>query len=531
MESTSNVSRRGFVGAAAMGGLAVASLGSAKGALADEQAVTEPQILYVPEVPEAWDLEAEIVVLGSGIAGSCAAVEAYDLGMDVLLVTAAGGITECDCTLSGGSLAGCGTELQEAAGIEDDVEVMVKDILRCGGEMNDPDVIRAWAMISGETVDWLEELGCEVSETIVNASSNSIDRCHRSLPVGDGLGWMLGLEKAIEERDLNVMFETRGTKLYRDEKGRVVGCLIQMPDGTEKTVRALKGVVLATGGLGNSKEMWSRYNPYTGWVIENARKVVFTGSDANHGDGIAMATAIGADASFSPANYGGGGVQVGPAETKGSGNFLPHRWSKVGVIEVTSEGKRFNDETNFGDFYGDGKKFINTPGLWSVAIFDDVVRQSDEGQTYAQDIIDLATANGMPSVCSADTIEELCEFFGLDVEQTKATVEEYNTHVDSGEPDEFGRTEFLNKIAQPPFWGVEFGISLATSKGGLAINPKGQVLDVRGVPIERLYAAGEVAFARILGDARIHVTGGQNGAGAAYGRICARSINELEPLQ
>ena len=99
MESTSNVSRRGFVGATAMGGLAVASLGSAKGALADEQAVTEPQILYVPEVPEAWDLEAEIVVLGSGIAGSCAAVEAYDLGMDVLLVTAAGGITECDCTL------------------------------------------------------------------------------------------------------------------------------------------------------------------------------------------------------------------------------------------------------------------------------------------------------------------------------------------------------------------------------------------------------------------------------------------------
>ena len=139
--------------------------------------------------------------------------------MDVLLVTAAGGITECDCTLSGGSLAGCGTELQEAAGIEDDVEVMVKDILRCGGEMNDPDVIRAWATSSGETVDWLEELGCEISETIVNASSNSIDRCHRSLPVGDGLGWMLGLEKAIEERDLNVMFETRArssTAMKRD---------------------------------------------------------------------------------------------------------------------------------------------------------------------------------------------------------------------------------------------------------------------------------------------------------------------------
>ena len=145
MESVNKVSRRGFVEAAAVGGLAVASLGSAKGALADEQTMAGPQILYVPEVPEAWDLEAEIVVLGSGIAGSCAAVEAYDLGMDVLLVTAVGGITECDCTLSGGSLAGCGTELQEAAGIEDDVEVMVKDILRCGGEMNDPDVIRAWA--------------------------------------------------------------------------------------------------------------------------------------------------------------------------------------------------------------------------------------------------------------------------------------------------------------------------------------------------------------------------------------------------
>ena len=65
MENTSKVSRRGFVGAAAVGGLAVASLGSAKGALADEQAIAGPQVLCA-EVPEAWDLEAGIVVLGPG---------------------------------------------------------------------------------------------------------------------------------------------------------------------------------------------------------------------------------------------------------------------------------------------------------------------------------------------------------------------------------------------------------------------------------------------------------------------------------
>ena len=91
-----------------------------------------------------------MVILGCGIAGACAAVEAHDLGLSVLVVEALDDIKKCSCTLSGGWLCGVNTELQEIDGIEDDIEIFIKDVRRCGGDFGDPDVIRAWGEISAD---------------------------------------------------------------------------------------------------------------------------------------------------------------------------------------------------------------------------------------------------------------------------------------------------------------------------------------------------------------------------------------------
>ena len=120
------LSRRSFLqgGALVAAGVATAALA---GCGADTEA-RQPGVApsYVASEPESWDKEADMVILGCGIAGACAAVEAHDLGLSVLVVEALDDIKKCSCTLSGGWLCGVNTELQEIDGIEDDIEIFIK---------------------------------------------------------------------------------------------------------------------------------------------------------------------------------------------------------------------------------------------------------------------------------------------------------------------------------------------------------------------------------------------------------------------
>ena len=162
-------------------------------AFADEAA--EPA-QWDASLPSTWDREAEMVVVGCGIAGTCALLEGYELGLDALGIEAGDDIKKCSCKLSGGWFAGACTSLQDDAGIVDDVELMVKAARNDGGDFGDPDVIRAWCELSGETIDWLWDLGVDLVPQVFDAKSAELrlsarwPRRHQADPVGDGLGWM-----------------------------------------------------------------------------------------------------------------------------------------------------------------------------------------------------------------------------------------------------------------------------------------------------------------------------------------------------
>ena len=491
------LSRRSFLqgGALVAAGVATAALA---GCGADTEA-RQPGVApsYVASEPESWDKEADMVILGCGIAGACAAVEAHDLGLSVLVVEALDDIKKCSCTLSGGWLCGVNTELQEIDGIEDDIEIFIKDVRRCGGDFGDPDVIRAWGEISGETVDWLEELGCDVVQRTFDAktagsNSHSIARDYMTNPIGNGLGWMVGLEGAINERGIEVLYETRATTLCRNEAGRVVGAQVATKDGQTLNVKGTRGVLVSTGGIGGNIDMWATYAPAMRVIKEEAKTVLSAAPQTCMGDGLAMIHAVNGYIYPTLANYGGGGVVVDPNEPANA-ILLPYVWSD-NLIEVSSEGKRFNNESDFSEYFSE-RPYQDIPGMWHVVVFDDAARQSADGQAHAQPIIDDAAANNITdTVVSADSIEELAEAFGIPAQGLKKTIDEFNGYVESGGPDPFGRVLFDRKIETPPFWGIEQDIVVATSKGGAKINPRSQVLDRDGEVIPGLYAAGEAAF-------------------------------------
>ena len=190
--SENTMSRRNFVTSAAVGLGAAALVAPVASASADE-AAAEP--LWDIDVPETWDYEADMVVLGCGIGGSCALVEGHELGMSVIGVQANKDVLDCSCSRSGGAFCAVNTSFQRREGIEDSVDLFYKDMMRDGGEMGDPDVIRAWGEVSGETLDWLYDFGAPIHNEAtydaakeVGSAAHSIARDYRPDPVGLGLG-------------------------------------------------------------------------------------------------------------------------------------------------------------------------------------------------------------------------------------------------------------------------------------------------------------------------------------------------------
>ena len=109
-------------------------------------------------VPRAWDIQADVVVVGFGAAGACAALEAAAAGCDVVVLDrfAGGGAT----ALSGGVIyAGGGTSHQLAAGVRDSPEAMFSYLSLEVGDAVSPATLRGFCQDSPGMVAWLEHHG------------------------------------------------------------------------------------------------------------------------------------------------------------------------------------------------------------------------------------------------------------------------------------------------------------------------------------------------------------------------------------
>ena len=75
----------------------------------------------------------------------------------------------------------------------------------------------------------------------------------------------------------------------------------------------------------------------------------------------------------------------------------------------------------------------------------------------------------------------------------EATVARYNTLVDSGVDEDFGKPKPLYKIAKSPFYAAWATPVVHDTRAGLRINGRGQVVDMNGEVIPGLYCGGESA--------------------------------------
>ena len=284
---------------------------------------------------------------------------------------------------------------------------------------------------------------------------------------------------------INILTDTTAKELVMTD-GRVTGVVAEGREGQKVTVNAKKGVIIATGGFGANIEMRQKYNTGVWAHVKLDSSIGCTNMFKNaQDDGIAMATAIGADVT------GMSDIQLHPCGTPGTGLMNNIRTSGRNRIFVNKEGSRFVNEGAARDVLAQAIFDQEDSAYWVVVNsmrYPDCEWVNRNGATIANMV-----AQG--SVIEADTLEELDEKTGMKYENLQASIDNYNAIVRGEKEEELGfkaDNQADVEMLEGPWYTCKKVPTVHHTMGGLKINTNAEVLDTEGNVIEDLFASGEV---------------------------------------
>lgn len=463
-------------------------------------------------------VECDVLVLGGGMAGLCAAISAREEGAKSVLLLEKSPYFGGHTIMSGAGYWIGGTDIQKKAGIDDSVDFNWQDSVNRGIAANrflkrDTAVARLVYEEGPKDLHWLESLGVKFTEQPAQAIGNR-KRVHYFAP-----GYRAGSPVAVKtlaEKAASLGVKTQmNTKLValvtasNDFGSRVTGAVVETNKGEKYTVRAKQGVILATGGFANSPELVAKYHPY----LKGRRSL---GSKFNTGDGIVAATNIGASLLVEHNGFGMNMLFVGTGTDKSIGQPL----IEVPLVIVNKAGTRFQDETK--GYLAVNHMMVEKGYPTANWIFD---KKSADAHRAGS----LKLLFEQFKVKEYASLDELAKGEGIDAKALKQTIADYNADVAKGKDRVTGRTKLLQTIDTAPFYAFECEPRIYTSYSGLEIDTHARVLDTRRLPIPGLYAAGDVcghlAYQANLGG------GGISGIVMAtvYGRIAGREAAKAKP--
>jgi succinate dehydrogenase/fumarate reductase flavoprotein subunit len=425
-------------------------------------------------------------------------------------------------TMCGGVVLGCDTVVQKEAGIEDSVEEFEKYLAAVGGGFEDPEITKFWAQNSGKGIDWLVEQGVNfpVENLYMSGSELQYDELTPAVPRGhttdthSGRAIAEALYKTAQEKNVEFLFKTRGTRLIANSENEVLGVEADQ-NGEQIFLKAKKGVVLAAGGFTRNDEMVRTFAP-------NLLKGGSFGSLHQQGDGIRMGMALGADLS----NMWGLQATIGvPTTPEMTPCMVIPVWGHA-CIMVNTKGKRIFKEDLYYEFMYEQIAGELEGHVWTIW-------DQDVTDVGGEQIAVPAFSDGCKHeiekgwVKKADTIRELAEQMEIDPDTLEETFNKYNEYAEAGNDQEFGRVVGLNPVKKAPFYAAKTAPAASDTAGGLKINTECRVLDVEGKEIPRLYAT-----ACSTGGWRGQVLPGSGTAvsfGVVSGRVCGKNVAEEEP--
>lgn len=456
--------------------------------------------------------EADLIIIGAGAGGLSAALEAIASGAEKVLVLEMTARTGGALNFTSGSMSAAGTIIQKEENVEDSVESYVADIMNngddFGGKPNEA-LVRIYAENAAKAFDWLYENGVKNgfrpgAPRAVFAPEHALYSVPRTYKARaqNGEVYKSAAHEVLDtlvkaESKIEILFNTKAIELLSNEKGQITDVLAQGPNGNHLRCSSKKGVVVCTGGFSSNNKLMGKY-------AENGAYYLAGGAPGADGNGLLLMQNVGAaitqDAMSAIPTFPMGLVIK---DNPGSGTIASTYTWKAGGIVVNQNGERFCNETE------------SNPAVREVAL--EAQPKAVQYDIYTDKILaDLAQAKsdyfmkayfmgenprGAHVMYTADSVEGLAEAIGVPKENLKKTIEEYNTAVESGKPDSFGR-DFQqkpnayhlssNKIEGNALYAVRLHALCVMTLGGIQANENMQVLDENGSVIPGLYAAGEV---------------------------------------
>lgn len=372
-----------------------------------------------------------------------------------------------------------------------------------GDKVGQIPLIRQYSNNVLDTLHWMQSKGSPVMDRVSQGAGALWQRTHQ-LDAPAGLGLIDPLYQSAVKQGVNFKLGMRVQDLILNDKGRVIGVTATDKVGNKYEFTSKDGVILATGGYSQNKEMRRKSAPHL------TPEMVSTNQPGATGDGIVIATRHGADTTGM--NY----VQVYPLATPGTGALQGRARKMSGlddVIDVNKNGERFvKEDARRDEFVAAIKK---QPG---GVVYD--INDSSIVKPLNSFNEDVETLVSIGRIYKADSLADLAKQLGMPADKLEATVAEFNKMVEAKNDPKFGRKLFDRPIVKPPFYATPRAPSIHHTMGGLQISTYAQVLDKNGKPIPGLYAAGEVTGG-IHGSNRL---GGNATADVlTFGRIAAKS--------
>ena len=505
---------------------------------------------------------ADIVIVGAGHAGSCAARAAAERGASVVVLEKQA--SRRAQAVMGNEVGVLNSAFGLARGLPryDPLEFQLDWQVRTQNRTN-PDLIRQFARRSGEAMDWfLRPLPQAFLDTI-RLYMNPAPEAYRKNICYNGyrsfLGTHMFYEKGCRLSDAlkltqqtaeahGAVFSYGCTARQTVKTGvRVTGVIAQNADGEYELFEAARAVVLAAGDCNRDNRMV--HDLYQELEETFGADADLRGMGLGDGSGIRMGL------------WAGGHIQPGPrAAMSPSLSFMAGGFSGTAFLRLNRLGKRYGNEGIMGAF-GAGILTNLQPEGFISAVFDSDylselydqapdhtnvnVRWPEIMERLERDMADIRAAGtrgepmhgtthlddgdkkrSVPFYC-ADTLEELGACLGYEgqtLENFLRSIARYNELCALGRDEDYGKDpRQMHAIKTPPFYGCRTALPIPigpmATMSGVMVDENQQVVDDHGDPIPGLYATGNNSGGRFAIEYSTPIAGVSIGMAMTLGKL------------
>lgn len=483
-------------------------------------------------IPEKWDIESDVVVVGYGAAGAVSAISARDAGADVLILEKmkdGGG----NSRVSGGNI------------IVPRSTEFVKYLETLAYGTTDTSILEMFVDHAMKHSEWIKEIGGEMTIYRPLGVAYPMPVAGASFPHVPGAQYMDKynikgppevtpaqrlwnlLSSNVDKRGIKVMLETPAKELVQNPTGEIIGVVTENK-GQKLAIKARRAVIMTCGGLEN--------DPGRKWDALPCHPTVFLGTPGNTGDGLRMVEKVGG----TMWHMTGETVVLGHQEEGFEAAFFII-FLNPGFIYVNKYGKRFlaESEIETHEFWRYLSTFdtnkVEHPHIPFYAIFDEKtlktgpIGSSTTGYVANNQYkwtVDNNEEVKKGWIVQAKSIGELAEKINVDRTGLEATIKRWNENCAKGTDPDFNRQkQNIRGLEGNKFYAIKLYPAIINSCGGPKRDIEARIVDAFDKPIPRLYASGE------LGSIWGFLYQGANSLGECivFGRIAGKNAAAEQP--